>query len=89
MKNHVRVYYEAFGYDESSLILCEICGRPATDIHHIEPRSKFGSKNRADMDHISNLVALDRKCHMDAHGPASRDIKIQLKEIVNQRKIKV
>lgn len=85
MRPHVKNYFKAFGYDESSLILCEICGRVGVDIHHIEPRSKFGIKNREDMDNVSNLACLCRKCHDDAHGVASRDIKIQLKEIVSRR----
>lgn len=87
MKTHVKNYFQAFGYDESSFVACEICGRQSSDIHHIEPRSKFGSKNYGDMDKPNNLVALCRKCHMDAHGPASRDIKIQLKEIVAKRQM--
>jgi len=87
MKPHVRNYFLAFGYDESSLLLCEICGRVGVDIHHVEPRSKFGSKNRVDMDKPENLVCLCRKCHDDAHGVASRDIKIQLKEIVKSRSL--
>lgn len=86
MKQHIKNYYQAFGYDESSFIACEICGKPAKDVHHVEPRSKFGSKNLADMDNVNNLVALCRKCHNDAHGVASRDVKLQLKEIVKKRK---
>lgn len=89
MKNHTKVYFEAMGYDESSFIPCEICGRQSSDVHHIEPRSKFGIKNREDMDNILNLCALCRKCHMDAHGPASRDVKQQLKEIVSKRQVRV
>lgn len=85
MRKHVFNYFQAFGYDQSSFIACEICGKPGVDIHHIEPRSKFGSKNVADMDEPNNLVCLCRKCHTDAHGVASRDVKIQLKEIVNRR----
>lgn len=85
MRPHVRNYYQAFGYDQSSFIACEICGRPGQDIHHVEPRSKFGSKNHEQMDRVENLVCLCRKCHNDAHGVASRDIKIQLKEIVRNR----
>jgi 5-methylcytosine-specific restriction endonuclease McrA len=87
MKTHVSNYFQAFGYEVHSWIACEICGRTGQDIHHIEPRSKFGSKNREDMDKIENLVCLCRKCHDDAHGVASRDIKIQLKEIVKSRSL--
>jgi 5-methylcytosine-specific restriction endonuclease McrA len=50
-----------FDYGESDVILCEACGRPAKDIHHIEGRGKG-------KDVISNLIALCRKCHERAHG---------------------
>jgi hypothetical protein len=39
---------------------CEVCGRRAVDIHHIEPRGMGGSKTR---DVIENLMALFRICH--------------------------
>lgn len=87
MRSHVKNYYHAFGYDESSFVPCEICGRPSNDIHHIEPRSKFGSKNYGLMDSVQNLVALCRQHHNDAHGVNSRDIKIILKEIVSKRQM--
>lgn len=89
MKKHTKVLFDYFGYDESSLILCELCGKVATDCHHIDSRWKFGSKNKEDMDRPNNLIFLCRKCHNDAHGPASRDVKQQLKDIVSKRVLKI
>jgi len=39
----------------------------AVDIHHIEPRSKFGKKTKHLQDDITNLIALCRDCHQKAH----------------------
>lgn len=58
---HVKVYMEYFDYVTQSEILCEACGRPSNDIHHINGRGK-------DKDVIKNLMALCRKCHERAHG---------------------
>lgn len=41
---------------------CQLCGRPASDVHHILFRSHGGS------DDPRNLICLCRKCHNDAHG---------------------
>jgi len=38
------------------------------DIHHIEPRSSFGSKRKDEQDKIENLIGLCRECHNKAHG---------------------
>lgn len=38
------------------------------DIHHIIPRSKFGSKRKDEQDDIKNLMALCRKHHDEAHA---------------------
>jgi len=61
MTRHVRIYMDYFGYGEQDIILCEVCGQRAVDIHHIEGRGKG-------KDVISNLIALCRKCHNSAHG---------------------
>ena len=50
-----------FGYDVSDFIPCEVCGREAQDIHHIECRGMGGTK-QADL--ISNLMAACRHCHI-------------------------
>ena len=67
MKHHTQIYFEYFDYDVNSWIACEVCGGTSVDIHHIVPRSKFGSKRKAEQDHISNLIALCRVCHNKAH----------------------
>ena len=63
MQNHTKVYFNFFGYDESSYIECEMeCGSRAVDIHHIERRNK--TKN----DFIENLVGLCRECHTNCNN---------------------
>lgn len=89
MTRHVKNYLEHFGYDKSDGIFCEhpTCWALAVDIHHIEPRSHFGTKTRHLQDHVSNLAALCRRHHDEAHGPNSREIKERLKQIVKNRDI--
>ena len=54
-------YFNHFGYDISDFIPCEVCGKTAVDIHHIEARGIGGSK---DADSIENLMALCREDHL-------------------------
>jgi hypothetical protein len=65
MKKHVKIYMDASGYDQEEFIPCEVCGYPATDIHHIKRRGMGGSKKA---DEIGNLMALCRLCHAKAHA---------------------
>ena len=60
MQKHTKVYYKYFDYGEQDIILCEACGRPAVDIHHINGRGEG-------KDVIENLIALCRDCHNKAH----------------------
>lgn len=62
MQKHIVVYFNYFGYTEADFIPCEKCGKKANDIHHIVYRSHVGK------DEISNLIALCRDCHNDAHN---------------------
>lgn len=79
MQNHTKVYLEHFGYSGYEFIPCEVCGNKAVDIHHIMPRSKFGSKTKHIQDAIENLIGLCRECHDKAHNETfSKDY---LKEI--------
>ena len=55
MKKHTKIYFDAFGYDETDFIPSEISGAKAVDIHHIFDRS-----NR-----IENLMAVTRQEHLD------------------------
>ena len=61
MKKYTLTYFKHFGYDISDFIPCEVCGKTAVDIHHIEARGIGGSK---DADNIENLMALCREDHL-------------------------
>ena len=61
MKKHTMTYLNHFGYDISDFIPCEVCGKTAVDIHHIEARGIGGSK---EADAIDNLMALCREDHI-------------------------
>ena len=54
-------YLNHFGYDISDFIPCEVCGKKAIDIHHVECRGMGGSK---EADAIDNLMALCREDHI-------------------------
>lgn len=43
-------------------IPCEVCGKRATDIHHIDARG-MGGDPTGKKDVIENLMGLCRKCH--------------------------
>lgn len=86
MQPHVKNYLDFFGYDESYVIPCEMCGSVATDIHHVIFRSKFGSKTKHERDAPNNLIALCRTCHDKAHGPEAQQYKLIFIEIINRRK---
>lgn len=51
------------GLSPVEFISCEVCGRRAVDIHHIESRGMGGSKL---LDTPENLMALCRECHHEA-----------------------
>ena len=61
MQKHVKNYLKAHDLCKEDVILCEICGQVAVDIHHKIYRSAGGS------DEADNLVALCRKDHEAAH----------------------
>ena len=65
-----------FSFDRCDFIPCEVCGNPATDIHHIDARGMGGSKEK---DYIENLQALCRGCHIE-YGDIT-DLKDMLKKI--------
>jgi 5-methylcytosine-specific restriction endonuclease McrA len=76
LKKHIAIYLEHFDYDTDDFIPCEVCGRKAVDIHHIECRGMGGSKTK---DTIENLQALCRSCHLE-YGD-----KKQHKEMLKER----
>ena len=61
MKPHTKIYMNHFGYDISSFIPCEVCGKVGNDLHHIEARGMGGTKTK---DVIENLMCLCRECHI-------------------------
>lgn len=65
MTNHLKVYLNFFGLSYEEFIPCLLCGKKASEIHHIIPRSQtFGS----DRDNIENLAALCNDCHYMIHN---------------------
>lgn len=81
MQRHTRVYFDFFGYDEASTVICEMCGDVAVDIHHLERRSKFGSKK--EKDYIENLVGLCRECHIKAEAEPMFNMFCRIKHLEN------
>ena len=61
MTNHLKIYLHGMGFDSSDTIFCEVCGKVAVDLHHINARGMGGSKER---DNLENIMALDRECHI-------------------------
>jgi predicted restriction endonuclease len=60
MQKYIKVYLDYFDYKTQSEVMCEACGSPAVDIHHIDGRGKG-------KDVIKNLMALCRRHHTMAH----------------------
>ena len=76
MKKHTKIYLEYFGFNDTDFVPCEVCGKRATDIHHIDARGMGGSKEK---DYIEILQALCRSCHIE-YGDISY-LKEMLKKI--------
>ena len=68
MKKHIKNYMEHHDYGEQDMIICELCGDIATDVHHIVPKSICANRGITDPDGIKNLIGLCRPCHSEAHG---------------------
>lgn len=80
MKKHVKIYLDYFGYGIEDFIPCEICGKKAVDIHHINCRGMGGSKSA---DKIENLMAVCRECHL-SYGDKKQHLEF-LQEIHNEK----
>ena len=59
--NYKEVYRRFFDFTDGEYVPCEVCAKPASDIHHIVFRS------RKKDDTIGNLIGLCRSCHNKAH----------------------
>ena len=65
MTPHAKIYMQHFDYVVAEEIMCEACGSPAQDIHHIYGRGEG-------RDVITNLMALCRKHHEKAHSTITK-----------------
>ena len=79
MKGYVKTFLNYYGLTPADTVLCWVCGRVASDIHHIECRGMGGSKSK---DNIENLIPLCRKCH-DTYGD-KKQYKELLKKLVQE-----
>lgn len=63
--------------------MCVMCGRVATCIHHLSPRSHFGKKGHERLWALDNLICLCSECHDDtAHTREAREkMRERLKEL--------
>jgi 5-methylcytosine-specific restriction endonuclease McrA len=69
MQKHVSNYFKAHDLNPYEALMCKVCKVcKAADIHHIMPRSKFGTKTKHLQDLPSNLIPLCRECHDKAHA---------------------
>ncbi|MFA5753566.1 MAG: HNH endonuclease [Bacteroidales bacterium] len=81
MKLHTKIYHDFFRIVPGEFVACEICGAPASDIHHIACKGIGGSKNK---DYIENIMALCRSCH-DKYG--DREQYMQMLKDIHKEKI--
>lgn len=61
MKPWTKLYMQAFGYDTSDFIGCEVCGARAVDINHHPARGMGGTNT---LDRIECLIAMCRAHHI-------------------------
>jgi hypothetical protein len=62
MTPYKKKYIKFFNIGEQDVVLCEMCGMVATEIHHIDFKSHCGG------DEITNIIGLCRECHSMAHN---------------------
>ena len=79
MQKHTKVYMQFFDYGEQDFIPCEMCGSKATDIHHIERRTR----NKVTNDFVENLVGLCRDCHIKAESDSMFNMFCRIKHLEN------
>ena len=84
MKPHTKIYFDFFGITPGDFVPCEICGKEAKDINHIEPRG-MGGDPQGKKDTIENLMAVCRECHVK-YGD-KKQYKLWLKSVHNNRMV--
>lgn len=77
MTKYKQNYMTANGFSEGDFIPCEVCGKEAVDIHHIQFRGMGGN---TEMDNAENLIALCRSDHDNAEaGLISKETLLKIK----------
>ena len=79
MQKHTKVYFDFFDYGMDDFIPCEMCGSKATDIHHIERRTR----NKVTNDYVENLVGLCRDCHIKAESDSMFNMFCRIQHLEN------
>lgn len=91
MEQYILNYHLKMGITPGEFIPCEYCAADgkivaSVNVHHVIPRSHFGSKRRDERDSYANLCALCYECHSQAHqGPNIVQFNERLKELVSKR----
>jgi len=58
---------------------CLLCGRPASEVHHVAARSWFGKNNKDECWQLKNMLCLCKHCHSDwQHTSAARKAALEL-----------
>jgi len=78
MRKHTKIYFDYFGYTGQEFIACEVCGRKAVDIHHIDCKGMGGTSK----DKIENLMAVCRECHV-VYGDKKQHIEFLIEKHSN------
>jgi hypothetical protein len=78
---HKQIYMKAFNIGPEDVVLCEVCGAVAVDVHHVLFKSQQGK------DEIHNLILLCRYHHDMAHGKITNKelTRSRLYDIINER----
>lgn len=70
--NYKEKYYKSKGLDKCDVLFCAVCGKVATNLHHIKYKSQGGN------DDVSNLIPLCYSCHASHHNkniPTTKELK--------------
>jgi len=76
----VKYYFKHFGYVDQNEVFCEVCGKQAQDLHHIEKRN---GKN----DNVENIIALCRYHHNCSHFIEHPYLQKEGLQIIHNRKL--
>lgn len=70
--NYKEKYFKAKGLDKCDVLLCAVCGKLATQLHHIKYKSQLGT------DEPDNLIPLcfeHHAGHHDRNNPTTEELK--------------